>query len=160
MRNVECRWPSSWDMGWHEPALPGGSAKAKGAAGALPYAPFFGSAAPLRTDETSKRPHLSSPPLTPSASTSCTGIPYRSDLVEYCSARPPGMPGTPTQRPCSRASPSQALRRLSPRQAHKQYRHFQRRPGRSSGRSPEHQLQRYLGVPRQPPGCRRLATAC
>jgi hypothetical protein len=26
-----------------------------------------------------------------------------------------------------------------------------------AGRSPEHQLQRHLGAPRQPPGCRRLA---
>jgi hypothetical protein len=38
-------------------------------------------------------------------------------------------------------------------------RHLQRRPvgDPHAGRSPEHQLQRHLGAPRQPPGCRRLA---
>jgi hypothetical protein len=38
-------------------------------------------------------------------------------------------------------------------------RHLQRRPGGDphAGRSAEHQLQRHLGAPRQPPGCCRLA---
>jgi hypothetical protein len=38
-------------------------------------------------------------------------------------------------------------------------RHLQRRSGGDphAGRSPEHQLQRHLGAPREPPGCRWLA---
>jgi hypothetical protein len=59
-------------------------------------------------------------------------------------------PGTLSQRSCSRASPSQASQRSSPRQAQT----LQASPTTPAGgdphagRSPEHQLQRHLGAPR------------
>jgi hypothetical protein len=68
-------------------------------------------------------------------------------------------PGTLSQRSCSHASHSQSPQRSSPRQAQTLQASTTTGPGGDphAGRSPEHQLQRHLGAPRQPPGCRRLA---